>query len=95
MIIKIKIKSNKKDNKKAIIAWIQKHDDFDKDVRDVLNFFKDQIRVFHINKIHQYYKITSDNPAIMLSLISSIQELFAESYFSTEESIEFQESVNF
>ena len=95
MIIKTKVKSHKKDNKKVIIAWIQKHKDFDNDVKDLLNFFKDQVTCTLINKINQYYKITSDNPAIMFSLISSIQDIIAESYFNTEESIELQDSVNF
>ena len=95
MIIKTKVKSNRKENKKVIIAWIQKHKDFDSDIQDILNFFKDQITYTLINKINQYYKIKSNNPAIMFSLISSIQDLIAENYFSTEESIELQESVNF
>ena len=95
MIIKTKVKSNRKDNTKSIIVWIQKHKDFDTDIQTILNFFKDQITYALITKINVYYKITSNNPAIMLSLISAIQDLIAENYFSTEESIELQESVNF
>ncbi len=95
MIIKTKVKSNRKDNSKFIVVWIQKHQDFDDDVKAILNFFKDQITYTIITKINVYYKITSNNPAIMLSLVSSIQELIAESYFCTEEPIELQESANF
>jgi hypothetical protein len=95
MIIKTKVKTNRKQNKRVIIAWIQKHKDFDKDVQDILKFFKDQISFTLISKFYQYYKISSDNPAIMFSLISSLQDLIAESYFNTEESIELQESANF
>ncbi|MFX0024075.1 MAG: hypothetical protein ACFE9S_17235 [Candidatus Hermodarchaeota archaeon] len=95
MIIKTKVKSNKRDNNKTIIAWIQKHKDFDPDIQGILNFFKDQITYTLITRINVYYKITSDNPAIMLSLISSIQDLIAENYFSIEESLEVQESTNF
>ncbi len=94
MIIKTKVKSNRKDNSKFIIAWIQKHKDFDNDIQTILNFFKDQITYELISKINVYYKITSKNPAIMLSLISAIQDLIAENYFSTEESIQLQESVS-
>ena len=43
MIIKTKVKSNRKDSKKVILAWIQKHRDFDDDIQEILNFFKDQI----------------------------------------------------
>ena len=95
MIIKTKVKSNRKDSKKVILAWIQKHRDFDDDIQEILNFFKDQITYTLINKINQYYKVTSNNPAIMFSLISSIQDLIAESYFGNEESVELQESANF
>lgn len=95
MIIKTKVKSQKKDNKKVVVIWIQKHKDFNKDLKELLNFFKDQVKYTLINRIRQYYKITSNNPAIMFSLISSIHDIIAESYFNTEESIELQESVNF
>ncbi len=94
MIIKTKIKFNRLENKKILIAWIQKHKDLDKDVQEILNFFNDQITYTLINRFHLYYKITSANPAIMLSLISSIQELIAENYFSAEESIEPEELAN-
>ncbi|MFX1500974.1 MAG: hypothetical protein ACFFDH_08440 [Promethearchaeota archaeon] len=95
MIIKTKVKSHKKDNKKVIIVWIQNHKDFDKDLQDLLNFFKDQVKYTIVYRIRQFYKITSNNPAIMFSLISSIQDIIAESYFNTEEPIELQEPINF
>ncbi len=95
MIIKTKFKFNRRNNTKFMIVWIQKHKDFDDDIQDILKFFKDQITYTLIQKIHQHYKITSDNPAIILSLISSIQDLIAESYLNMEESIELQESGNF
>ena len=91
MIVKTKIKTDKKHNKKVIIVWIQKHKDFDHDIREILKFFKDQINYSIKSRIYDYYRITSNNPAIMLSLISSVQDLIAESYFNTEESIEIQE----
>jgi hypothetical protein len=95
MLIKTKVKLNKKNNTKQIIAWIQKQKDFDRDVQEILNFFKDQITYTLISKIKTYYRITSNNPAIMLSLISSVQDLIAENYFSSEEPIEIQEPANF
>lgn len=95
MIIKTKVKFNRRNNTKYIIALVQKHKDFDTDVQGILNFFKNQITYTLISRFHEYYKITSNNPAIMLSLISSIQDLIAENYLGTEESIEVQESANF
>ena len=94
MIIKTKVKYNRKENKKVLIVWIQKHKDIDRDIQEILNFFKDQITYTLINRIHLYYKITSNKAAIMLSLISAVQELVAESYFNTEEPIELQELAN-
>jgi hypothetical protein len=95
MIIKTKVKLNRKENKRVLIVWIQKHKDLDEDVQEILNFFKEQIELNLINRIHQYYKISSKNPAIMLSLISAIQELITESYFNIEEPLDLQELANF
>jgi hypothetical protein len=94
MILKTKVKFNKKENKYILVAWIQKHKSLDKDIQEILNFFKAQIAFTLAIRIHLYYKVTSNNPAIMLSLISAIQELIAESYFNKEESKELQELLN-
>ena len=94
MIIKTKVKFNRKESKKVLIVWIQRHKEIDEDIQDILNFFKDQITYTLINRFHLYYKITSTNSAIMLSLISSVQDLVAESYFNTEGPIELQELVD-
>jgi hypothetical protein len=95
MIIKTKVKFNRKENKSVLIVWIQKHKDLDEDIQEILNFFKGQIRINLINRIHQYYKISSTNPAIMLSLTSAIQDLITESYFNIEEPLDLQELANF
>jgi len=94
MILKIRIKQNKKTNKSRIIVWIQKQKEFDNEIKQLLNFFKDQLMYYRVRKIHQYYKITSDNPAIMMSLISSIQDLIPEIYFNVDESIGIEKTVN-
>jgi intein-encoded DNA endonuclease-like protein len=94
MILKIRIKQNKKTNKNKIIIWIQKQKDVDNDIKQLLNFFKDQLVYYRVRKIHQYYKVTSGNPAIMMSLISSIQDLIPEIYFNVDESIGIQKTVN-
>ena len=95
MIIKTKVKFNRKENKNVLIVWIQKHKDLEKDIQEILDFFKGQIRINLINRIHQYYKISSNNPAIMLSLISAIQDLITESYLNIEEPLDLQELANF
>ena len=94
MILKLMIKSNRKTNKNQIFLWIQRHKDFKKDIQQILQFFKDQIDTSKKRKILPYYRITSDNPAILLSLFSTIQDLIPEIYFKVENSIEIEESVN-
>ena len=90
----IRIKQNKKTNKSRIIVWIQKQKEFDNEIRQLLNFFKDQLMYYRVRKIHQYYKVTSGNPAIMMSLISSIQDLIPEIYFNVDEPIGIEKTVN-
>lgn len=95
MILKLKTKSNRKINQNQIFVWIQRHKDFKKDIQQILQFFKDQIVVSKKRKLLPYYRITSDNPAILLSLFSTIQDLIPEIYFKVDNSIEIEESVNY
>ena len=95
MILKLMIKSNRKTNQNQIFLWIQRHKDFIKDIQQILQFFKDQIVVSKKRKVLPYYRITSDNPAILLSLFSTIQDLIPEIYFKVENSVEIEESVNY
>jgi hypothetical protein len=91
MNFKLKIRYDKKTKKRIISTWIQKHKDFEQDINQLLNFFKDQIQFTIKWRFFPYYKITSKNPAIILSLFSAIQDLIPEIYFNTEESFEFKE----
>ncbi|MGB5910512.1 MAG: hypothetical protein WBH31_04885 [Promethearchaeia archaeon] len=95
MILKLKTKSNRNTNQNQIFIWIQRHKDFKKDIQQILQFFKDQIVVSRKRKLLPYYRITSDNPAILLSLFSTIQDLIPEIYFKVENSVEIEESVNY
>lgn len=88
MKLKLKIKPNKQFKNKRIVAWIQKHSDFDNDVQQIFQFFKDQIRISKLSKFLRYYIVSSENPAIILSLFSSIQDLIPEIYFNTENLVE-------
>ncbi len=91
MNIKLKIKQNKKRNRNEIYAWVQRHEDFRGDIEQIFQFFQDQLTYKKIWRFHKYYKITSENPAIMISFISTIQDLIPEIYFNSEESIDIEE----
>ncbi|MHA1460723.1 MAG: hypothetical protein ACTSO8_04505, partial [Promethearchaeota archaeon] len=86
-----KIKSNNKTKKKQIFVWIEKNKAFKEDVQQLIQFFKDQIQVKKRIGRHIYYKITSDNPAIMLSLLTTVQELIPDIYFNSNDSINVEE----
>ncbi|MHA2288496.1 MAG: hypothetical protein ACXABG_06895 [Promethearchaeota archaeon] len=91
MILKLKIKSNSKTKKKQIFVWIEKNKEFKEDIQDLIGFFKDQIQVKKRLGIHIYYKITSNNPAIMLSVLNTIQELIPDIYFNPNDSFNIEE----
>ena len=83
MNLKLKIRYDKKTKKRTISAWIQKNKQFENDVNQLLRFFKEQIQITLKRRFLPYYKITSENPAIILSLFSAVQDLIPEIYFST------------
>ncbi len=91
MILKLKIKSNNKTKKKQIFVWIEKNKEFKEDIQQLMQFFKEQIQVKKRIGRHIYYKITSDNPAIMLSLLTTVQELIPDIYFNTNDSVNIEE----
>jgi hypothetical protein len=95
MILKVKIQNNKiKKKNKRITVWIQKKKEFGEDLKQLFQFFKENIQVTKQIRLHKYYKITSENPAILLSLVSTINELIPEIYFSSENPIEKTEMLN-
>jgi len=91
MILRLKIKSNNKTKKKQIFIWIEKNKEFENDIQQLIEFFKSQIQVKTRVGFHIYYKITSDNPAIMLSLLTAIQELIPDIFFNADESLNLEE----
>ena len=91
MIIKLKIRWNIKAKRNEIYVWVQRHEDFKIDIEQIFQFFQDQLTYKKIWRFHKYYKITSENPAIMISFVSTIQELIPEIYFNSEESIDIEE----
>ena len=94
MIIKLKLKVEKSSKKKQIVVWIQRHEDIENDIQQLFQFFKDQMNVSKIRRILPYYKVSSEKPAIMLSFFTALQEIIPEIYFSDEDSVEFEESIN-
>lgn len=87
MILKLKIKSYNKPKKTQLFVWIEKNKEFKEDVQQLIQFFNEQIQVKKRLGLHIYYKITSDNPAIMLSLLSTVQELIPDIYFNTDQTV--------
>ena len=85
MILKLKVKNNKK---KSIVAWIQKDKDFDDSLQQIFRFFKDKVRISKWSKLTRFYIVSSENPAMILSIFSTIQDLIPDIYFNTEEPIE-------
>ncbi|MFX1591241.1 MAG: hypothetical protein ACFFCL_00990 [Promethearchaeota archaeon] len=90
----LKIKPNKSSQKKRIIAWIQKSSDFDRDLQQLFQFFKDNIKISKFSKILRYYIVTSKNPATILNFFSSIQESIPEVYFNNENSTEIEDVID-
>ena len=90
----LKIKPNNPSRKKRIIAWIQKNSDFNEDIQQLLQLFKNNLKISKISKILRYYVVTSKNPAIILNFFSSIQESIPEVYFNKENSIEIEDLID-
>jgi hypothetical protein len=90
----LKIKPNNQTKQKRLVAWIQKKSDFKDDIQQLLSLFKENIKISKLSKIIRYNIITSENPAIILNLFSSIQELIPEVYFYKEDSIEIEDLID-
>jgi hypothetical protein len=91
MKLKLKVKKNKN---KRLVAWIKKNKNFDDSIKQLFTFFKEKIKISKISRIMNYYIISSENPGIILSLFSAIQDLIPEVYFNSEGSLEQEELVN-
>jgi hypothetical protein len=90
----LKIKPNKPSKKKRIIAWIQKNSDFNDDIKQFLQIFKDNIKISKLSKFLRYNIVTSENPAIILNLFSSVQESIPEVYFNKDDSMEIEDFID-
>jgi len=90
----LKIKPNKRSKNKRLIAWIQKDTTFKDDIIQLFKLFKDNIHISKLSKILRYHIVTSENPAIILNLFSSIQELIPEVYFDKDDAIEIEDLID-
>ena len=94
MKLVLKIKPNKPSKKKRIIVWIQKKSDLNDDVQQLLQLFKDKIKISKLSKFLRFYIVTSTNPAIILNIFSSIQESIPDVYFRNENSIRIEDFID-
>ena len=94
MKLVLKIKPNKHSKTKRIVAWIQKGSDLDNDLIQIFQVFKDDIKISKFSKFLRYYVVTSNNPAIILNIFSTIQEILPEVYFIEEDSIEIEDFID-
>ena len=93
MILRIRIKNDRKFKKNKITAWIQREEKFEKDLKQLFKFFENEIEISKIRRIYKYYRITSDNPAIMMSFFSTVYDLIPEIYFNLNETMEKGNSI--
>ena len=94
MMIKIHIKRDKKSKKSKMFIWILKQADFESDIQQAILFYKNELSVKTARRYHKYHKISSDKPAIMISLLTTINELIPEIYFKSEELSSVEEEIN-
>ncbi|TFG14214.1 MAG: hypothetical protein EU535_03745 [Promethearchaeota archaeon] len=92
MIFKLIIKKHKKGNN--ITAWIQKHKEIEEDLKEIFEFFKNNIKISKKKRFHSYYQINSENPAIILSIFTTIHEIIPEIYFKNKFAIGDEEILN-
>lgn len=94
MIVKLRIKRDKKSKKNKIFVWIQKRADVVSDIQQALSFYEKDLTVKTARRYYKYLKISSDKPAIMISLITTINELIPDIYFNSEDLSSVEEEIN-
>ncbi len=94
MIVKYQIKKDKKTNNNKLIVWLQKLDAIERDIQEVFSFFEKDIVIKTTRRYRRYYKITSNKPIIMISIISTLHELIPEMFFNEEDIANVEEEVN-
>jgi hypothetical protein len=90
----LKIKPNKHVKKNRLIAWIQKSSELEEDMLQIFQIFKDDIKISKLSKIFRYYIVSSENPAIILNIFSTIQDILPEVYFNNDDSMEIEDFID-
>lgn len=93
MLIKLKVHKGKKLKEPAITLWIQKQRDLKRELETIFQFFKDNIDVSNSWPFKRYFKVKSDNPAILLSFFSAVQEMIPDLYFSEPRSLSMKGAI--
>ncbi|MHA1986563.1 MAG: hypothetical protein ACW98D_07995 [Promethearchaeota archaeon] len=88
MKLKLKVKNNKK---RKVVAYIQKNKDFDESTHQLFQFFESKLRISKLSRFRRYHIVSSENPAMILSLFSAVQDLIPDIYFDTEEPLEIED----
>ncbi len=84
MKLKLIIKKENRSKRVQLFLWVQYAKELRNDLDQIIQFFHKDIKITKKRRFHEYYKITSDNPAIIISLMSTLQEIIPEVYFSAE-----------
>ena len=84
MKLKIIIKKDKVSDQNKISLWIQVKEEIKQDLKQIIDFFNKDIKITTKRRFCKCYKIESDKPAIIISFLSTLQEIIPEIYFATE-----------
>ena len=90
----LKIKPYNPSKKNRIIIWIKKKSALDDDIKQLLQIFKENIKISKLTIFLRFYIVSSTNPAIILNIISAIEESIPDVYFKDEKSITIEDYVD-
>jgi hypothetical protein len=62
------------------------------EILQIIDFYKTQLRIEKKWRGLSFFRISSDNVVIMLSILSTLQELMPETFFNLD--LEFEEPVD-
>lgn len=94
MIIKIKIDKEKKTKKNKIVVLIQDKKELRANLQELFLFYKENVTTKTLRNYCKYYKVSSENPAIMMSLISTLFEIIPDFYFNVEEPSDLEDQID-
>lgn len=69
------------------ILLIERNSKIESNLKDLFNYFEDDITISRIRRFHKYYRVKAPNLAIIISLVSTILELIPEAVIMEESNI--------